>query len=458
MKQKLKLWGFRKANSKKKITFYFLLFLLVCLQLFILFNQSFAKSLKQKVSFDSLTSSSTLPPHIKVIALVNSAEGEEKQPSESAINKLTTKLVSLNYFTVIEREKIDKILAEQAFSNSGFVDETKAVELGKLLGAEGIILLSVHNYKVEETKGSDTVYDENKNPLQRPYTVKNGFVSASIKLVDVTTGTVLLADDKSETVQYKEFDISQITVGDAITKLFVNKKTKITDTAPDNYTILNNLLDKVLEKLTSGVLPHFTKKERLLEANFASAEPGINLALSGQWDKALKLWENVYIENPNDATIWADMGIGYEALGCFERAVEKYQKAVELNPANKHYIDWITEAKTGTSKECNLNLNQTTDTASNTNTTPQNLEPMVVKIDKDKIYIDLGTDNGLKEGEKLIVYEKKVTVHPITSKVIGEEKLIKAELTVVQLFPQMAICKISSGDKNIAVGNLVMRR
>lgn len=438
---------------RNTVRVYILLFTFSTFQLLIFSDFVYSKSIKQKVYFNSLISSFSIPSNIKILAIISNAESEEYRIATSnAIDKLTSIILSLNYFTIVEREKINKVLAEQAFMYSGFVNEEQVVELGKILGADAVILTGVNGYKVEETTGYDKVKDE-EGLKDRPYKAKNGFVIASIKLIDVKTGGILFAESKSESHQCKQFDLSQFTYGDIAKKLFASKKTKYEDVCPDNETILNNLLDKVVKNLSDAVLPHFVKRERTLEVNFDSAESGINLALSNQWQKALKVWESVYTQNPTDAAIWANIGIAYEVLSCFEKSIQSYQKAVELNSKNKNYLQWINETKQGFNDKCDsLDLTKTD------NSTPQNLEPMIVKIEKDKIYVDLGVEQGLKEGEKLFVFEKKITVHPVTGKTIGEEKIIKAELTVIQLFPQMAICKISSKDKNIGVGNFIMRR
>ncbi len=56
---------------------------------------------------------------------------------------LTTALIRSERFEVIERAQIAKILEEQQFSVSGSVDSDTAIELGRLLGVEYIIVGSI---------------------------------------------------------------------------------------------------------------------------------------------------------------------------------------------------------------------------------------------------------------------------------------------------------------------------
>jgi PBP1b-binding outer membrane lipoprotein LpoB len=53
--------------------------------------------------------------------------------------KLITKLVDLNQFKVLSRERLNELLDEQSLSLSGAIDEKSAVELGKLIGVDAFI-------------------------------------------------------------------------------------------------------------------------------------------------------------------------------------------------------------------------------------------------------------------------------------------------------------------------------
>src|SRR5262245_19202750 len=51
-----------------------------------------------------------------------------------------TRVQGQPYFTVVERTALNKVMKEQAIALSGAVDETTAARVGKLVGAEGVIL------------------------------------------------------------------------------------------------------------------------------------------------------------------------------------------------------------------------------------------------------------------------------------------------------------------------------
>ena len=71
------------------------------------------------------------------------AKGEAEVYGDLLSDKMITQLVNLRRFRVVERSALDKILQEQALDVSGVVDEATAVQIGKVAGADAIVLGSV---------------------------------------------------------------------------------------------------------------------------------------------------------------------------------------------------------------------------------------------------------------------------------------------------------------------------
>ena len=69
-------------------------------------------------------------------------------PQEATIltQRLTTKLIAIDRYQVVERNNMDKILKEQKFQHSGCTDSECAVEIGQLLNTDFIILGSVNKF------------------------------------------------------------------------------------------------------------------------------------------------------------------------------------------------------------------------------------------------------------------------------------------------------------------------
>ena len=69
-------------------------------------------------------------------------------PQEATIltQRLTTELISLDKYQVVERNNMDKILKEQKFQKSGCTDSGCAVEIGQLLNTDFIVIGSVNKF------------------------------------------------------------------------------------------------------------------------------------------------------------------------------------------------------------------------------------------------------------------------------------------------------------------------
>ena len=63
----------------------------------------------------------------------------EKLNADMIGQKLIVKLVSLNSYKIISRQRLDQLLDEHELSISGAVEKKSAMELGELIGVEGFI-------------------------------------------------------------------------------------------------------------------------------------------------------------------------------------------------------------------------------------------------------------------------------------------------------------------------------
>ena len=71
--------------------------------------------------------------------------GISQTEAKALTNRLRDELVNTGKYTVIERGKMEEILKEQAFQQIGCTSDECAVEVGKLLSVEGIIIGSISN-------------------------------------------------------------------------------------------------------------------------------------------------------------------------------------------------------------------------------------------------------------------------------------------------------------------------
>jgi TolB-like protein len=158
--------------------------------------------------------------------------GSEEYLGKAVAEIVRTELIDTKKFRVVERSQINKALSEQRFQQSGVIDERSATEIGKLLGADLIIIGSVVK-------------------IGSSYTINS-------RMIDIKTGEATLGKN----VTGNDLNLLANLSRDLIDKLFgtprqeltadkrpLTSKTKKTITiAACNFTAAHNI--------EVGVLPH----------------------------------------------------------------------------------------------------------------------------------------------------------------------------------------------------------
>ncbi|KPJ78809.1 MAG: hypothetical protein AMJ54_01615 [Deltaproteobacteria bacterium SG8_13] len=78
-------------------------------------------------------------PAVMAVADFVTDQGKITRLGRVVTDKLISGLVRSGRFSVLERDLIDRVIAEQKFQLSPFADESSAAEFGKILGAEAIV-------------------------------------------------------------------------------------------------------------------------------------------------------------------------------------------------------------------------------------------------------------------------------------------------------------------------------
>ena len=78
--------------------------------------------------------------------------GTNVDVGKGVVDLLVTDLVKDGSYSVIERKALDKILAEQNFSNSNRADPNTAAKIGKILGVDAIVVGSITEFGNETKK------------------------------------------------------------------------------------------------------------------------------------------------------------------------------------------------------------------------------------------------------------------------------------------------------------------
>ena len=93
----------------------------------------------------------------------------DKSVSMKVTDIFMSELSMIPIFSIVERNRLNSILEEQALGQTGIIDNETAVNLGQIVGVDAIIVGSIHTYK----NGSPKYF---------------GF---SFRLVDTETGVII---------------------------------------------------------------------------------------------------------------------------------------------------------------------------------------------------------------------------------------------------------------------------
>lgn len=255
-------------------------------------------------------------------------------PGKNITDMLIAKLVNNRYYTVIEREQIAKILEEQAFSLSGVIDENQAAQIGKLVGAEGLVMGS-GTYSIKD-KGEWETYKEKKEEKKRFRISRMVDARITFKIVDVTRGTIIISQTNSAS------NARGNKVAAKYSSTGRNEREALKG-VPDWRPIVDDLVSQILNHTIRQIAPHYVDERRIIEEGESPAmEAAVEYAKRGLWEDAKGLWETV-MEDPvadKEDRIAAtyNMGLYYEVNGQLDEAENMFDSSFKLSGDTK-YLD-----------------------------------------------------------------------------------------------------------------------
>ncbi len=101
----------------------------------------------------------------------------------AAADEFTTQLVNSGEFSVIERRQIEALLTEQKLGMSGAVDANTAARIGRLIGAQAVIVGSITQFSLDRKSAGI-------GRLAATYTEAESIVDA--RVINTTTGEIVL--------------------------------------------------------------------------------------------------------------------------------------------------------------------------------------------------------------------------------------------------------------------------
>lgn len=107
-------------------------------------------------------------------------------PAQGVSELLTNRLVQNGSFTVIERSRVAAVLREQNLGMSGRVDASTAASVGRILGADAVVIGSITRFNLEERRSGTRILGIGST--NRRHTAD---VQLTARLVDTSTSEVI---------------------------------------------------------------------------------------------------------------------------------------------------------------------------------------------------------------------------------------------------------------------------
>lgn len=156
-----------------------------------------------------MTSASFAAPRLAVRAFEDRTQ-EQDAPASAIMDMMVTELDKSGVFDLVEREKFDYIAEELELSQSGLVDPSMVLEVGKIHSAQYTMTGAITVYFYNEKKSGFSVI------IGSTVEAKTAYVNLDIRIIDNTTSKVIYSAvkqgqskqlSKSSGLEFQEFFI-----------------------------------------------------------------------------------------------------------------------------------------------------------------------------------------------------------------------------------------------------------
>jgi hypothetical protein len=273
-----------------------------------------------------------LAPGKRLAVLPFEGTYERRDAGITMSNALLSHLAPIGFYRLVERAQVKRIMDEQTFSSTDFVDPSTAIKVGNLLGAEYLIVGTVTSYSIEDSRTTEYQqqtqftgrYDYNGNPIYTsitvpvPVLIRRAVVGADFRLLDANDGSIIASSNESEPYQATAKGANNIGM------------------VPPAEQILRDLTGIVSGRFFSKISAHQVVEPRVLfKGKTRECKDGVELAKNGLWPEAANKWEAAQLLRPDDFAPFHNMGVEAEVRGDYREAERKYQEALTRKPGKK---------------------------------------------------------------------------------------------------------------------------
>ena len=226
------------------------------------------------------------------------------------------------HFTMVDREALTAVLQEMGLAQSQIIEPKTAAQIGKLIGAEAMVLGTVQDARVE-----DSVYTETREACadkkcRRTYTRRvfctrrDVHVAFTPKVVRVSSGQIIASEP------LRQRRVRRACPGDRALE--------------SGATLINQARQHAIEDFAQLIAPHVIQ-DRLAVLSKDSTKPpsavkaqlaaGVRWAKEGRLDRACPVWKETYTLYPHGYALPYNLGLCAEASGQLDEAWDWYEQA-----------------------------------------------------------------------------------------------------------------------------------
>lgn len=227
------------------------------------------------------------------------SDGRDSKDGVVVAERVSTELIRLNKYPIVERQELEKVLKELNLQRTGLIDPSSSKDIGKMLGASSVVL------------GTLTELPENSIELH-------------VRIVEVETGKVLNATSgviKKDWLEQYRKNLEELNI-----EIEKNPKNAI---AFYNRGLINRDL-KDYEAAIANFGLAITINPTYQEAYYNRAGA---YRYNGDMDKALEDYNKALQLNPNDFRVYFDRASAYFHKGALDKAIEDFTKVLSINPS-----------------------------------------------------------------------------------------------------------------------------
>jgi len=210
---------------------------------------------------------------------------------KAAADLLITKLVQEGGVSVIERSAMDKLLAEQNFSNSGRADPVTAAKIGRILGVDAIILGTITRYDYSDTTtggGGARFGGFGGSSMKTKHDI-SARVQISTRLISPDTAEVLAVSQGAGEVNRKGV------------KEDMRDSSRLMMQGNANNPLMNECMDDAIAKLATELKAAFPKlppRTPVIEGLVADADGSGQLILNVGAQNGVRLGDRLQVWRP----------------------------------------------------------------------------------------------------------------------------------------------------------------